>query len=135
MQKIKSSPDFRLCVSVLILLFAAGAAAQTAVTPNAAIPAQSVKPSVQDTQSPAQNVAPDSMVDKRTLKIGGGDLLEVKVYGVPELTDSVRVSARGCMWHEVGQPRWPVARNGVLCHAEHTHRPATSEGVAGASER
>jgi protein involved in polysaccharide export with SLBB domain len=26
----------------------------------------------------------------RTLKISGGDLLEIKVFGVPELTDSVR---------------------------------------------
>jgi polysaccharide export outer membrane protein len=31
----------------------------------------------------------------RALKIGGGDLLEIKVFGVPELTDSVRVNGRG----------------------------------------
>src|SRR5437899_1615480 len=94
MQKMKSLPHSRLCAAVLFLA-ATFASAQTAVTPNAAIPAQSVTPSVPDMQRATQSVAPDSMVDKRTLKIGGGDLLEVKVYGVPELTDSVRVSARG----------------------------------------
>jgi polysaccharide export outer membrane protein len=76
----------------LFVAFSGIIAAQTAVTPNAAIPAQS--PMSTDS-TPSQNVSPDSMVDKRSIKVGGGDLLEVKVYGVPELTDSVRVSARG----------------------------------------
>jgi polysaccharide export outer membrane protein len=38
---------------------------------------------------------PGANSSSRTLKIGGGDLLEIKVFGVPELTDSVRVSGRG----------------------------------------
>lgn len=31
----------------------------------------------------------------RNLRIGAGDLVDIKVYGVPELTDSVRVSGAG----------------------------------------
>jgi polysaccharide export outer membrane protein len=38
---------------------------------------------------------PEANSSSRTLRIGGGDLLEIKVFGVPELTDSVRVSGRG----------------------------------------
>jgi polysaccharide export outer membrane protein len=81
--------------ATIALLFAANtvAGAQTAVAPNAAIPAQSSTPNVeQPQQASAQQ---DTLADKRTLKVGSGDLLDVKVYGVPELTDSVRVSARG----------------------------------------
>jgi len=64
--------------------------AQTPVEPTAAIPAQTASPAPASAQA-----SPESLADKRALKIGGGDLLDVKVYGVPELTDSVRVSSRG----------------------------------------
>jgi polysaccharide export outer membrane protein len=77
--------------SALCLTFASVALAQTMVTPNAAIPAQSSTA----TGPQNQTASPDPMVDKRAIKIGGGDLLEIKVYGVPDLTDSVRVSSRG----------------------------------------
>lgn len=77
-------------LSCLIISLSATIAAQTPVEPNAAIPAQTTPPAAADPQA-----SPDSLADKRSLKIGGGDLLEVKVYGVPELGDSVRVSSRG----------------------------------------
>jgi polysaccharide biosynthesis/export protein len=86
-------PLFRLSAVVFALsTLGMSAHAQTAVTPNGATPAQSTAtPATQQMQA----TSPDTIEDKRSLKIGGGDLLDVKVYGVPELTDSVRVSSRG----------------------------------------
>jgi len=48
-----------------------------------------------DSQKNAGDPAKPGTSSTRALKIGGGDLLEIKVFGVPELTDSVRVSGRG----------------------------------------
>src|SRR4051812_38945501 len=97
--QMKQTPlgRFTSCLAVsagLIMSFCASTLAQSPLTPNGAVPAQSTPTQTTATTRDSQ-VSPDSMMDKRALKIGGGDLLDVKVYGVPELTDSVRVSSRG----------------------------------------
>ena len=89
--RLMNGKRFFRAMAFSIAVTALPASAQQPVNPTAAVPAQSATPMTDQ----APKGAADPMVDKRTLKIGGGDLLEVKVYGVPELTDSVRVSARG----------------------------------------
>ncbi|MCU1286703.1 MAG: polysaccharide export protein [Acidobacteriales bacterium] len=66
-------------------LFAQSSEPNTAVRPPAATKTEAATPV--DTASKNDAL--------RTLKVGGGDLLDIKVFGVPELSDSVRISARG----------------------------------------
>lgn len=41
------------------------------------------------------SMKPAAATPSRTMRISAGDLVDIKVYGVPELTDSVRVSGDG----------------------------------------
>jgi len=90
-----------LCASLsaVLVISSSTAFAQTPVPLNASPQSGNSNDPVQSTpvtepSTPgATNSASNS--SQKSLKIGGGDLLEIKVYNVPELTDSVRVSGRG----------------------------------------
>jgi polysaccharide biosynthesis/export protein len=101
------------CVTAVLFLAMGAAKAQQpsgnsqTVTPSAAEPAAQPlpqaaqpiqKPGPDGNNSSASPVAPDSnqsIVDSGTATLGPGDLIDVSVYNVPELTTKVRVSNSG----------------------------------------
>jgi polysaccharide export outer membrane protein len=88
----------RLAIFCTILLVSTALFAQTSVptTKSSAQNGASSEATPPNDQNAAADAAKQaSNSSARALKIGGGDLLEIKVFGVPELTDAVRVSGRG----------------------------------------
>ncbi len=76
---------FRRCASTLILILLSGVTGT----------AQAVKPAKGDS---AQNaLSGDSVTGPKgsTLRLGPGDLVELKVFGAPELSSTLRVSSEG----------------------------------------
>src|SRR5882672_2802624 len=98
-----------VCLPVLFLLWVTSAWAQQAQTPQASPPSVTEQPAtpeqVATPQTPAPPVtngkgeAPDkSGAGSTPVKLGAGDLVEVGVYGVPELATKARVSNDGDLY-------------------------------------
>jgi polysaccharide biosynthesis/export protein len=84
----KGRSFWRLALTFLIFCFSWALVAQTPVTGNAA--PSPAKDSKQDNSSNAAGVVPN-----QNLELSSGDLIEINVFGVPELTTRTRVSSSG----------------------------------------
>jgi len=67
---------------------------ETSTAPPSAV-APTVSPALSPTLTPALPAAQDAADQSMTVKLGAGDLIDVNVYNVPELTSKVRVSLSG----------------------------------------
>jgi polysaccharide biosynthesis/export protein len=94
------------CVSVLSARQPAGAQSKTSDTPPSAIPeisaAQAAVGSTPTSQNPKQSDAADATKGMlgvvSMVQLGPGDLIEVNVYNVPELTTKARVNNSGDLY-------------------------------------
>src|SRR5438270_7278260 len=78
----------------LLLAVAAQAACAQAQDPCSSNASTAIKPTSAAVENPPQASAKDQSLQP-ALRVGPGDLLEIKIYGSPELSDTVRVSGNG----------------------------------------
>src|SRR5215470_2723999 len=83
----------RLATFAIVVLLVSTVVAQNPVVPigtSARVDTTAAQPTVATTTAKIPDLPPRSV-----LRIGAGDMLDVSVYGVPELSQKVRVSDRG----------------------------------------